>query len=437
MNTSFKVNVEEVREDLKRNAGEQKELLDLCLREDRKMRKDELKRYNDLQIEEKGIETVLKSARDGGYKPSRVDGNRPNNGGKRWNVGNRDLEGYSLCRAFSKLATFQPLDGLEGEMHQELLRYGMKQPSGNGLLVPMNALVGTRMNDLTATGGGTSGGNLVPTETLGLIDILRNRLAVGQLGATILSNLSGDIEIPRQTGKAALTWKGETAALDESSQTFDQVTMTPRRGGTFTEFSRQLLAQSSEDVENFVRSDIRKAIAEGVDLAALNGSGVSNQPTGILQDADVLEHALGANGAALTYADIVELETLVANNNADTGSLAYLTNTKVRGKLKTTEIVATTGRFIWEGNQLNGYNAIASNQIPSNLTKGTGTDLSAMIFGNWADLLIGSWGPGVELLANPFSRDTEGIVRVTGWVFLDIARRQPKSFARIVDAITA
>ncbi|MFM6052928.1 MAG: phage major capsid protein, partial [Sphaerospermopsis kisseleviana] len=133
------------------------------------------------------------------------------------------------------------------------------------------------------------------------------------------------------------------------------------------------------------------------------------QPTGILNQANVPTVALGTNGAAPTWASIVQMETELAQDNADVGSLGYLTNAKVRGKLKTTvkNPVGTDSDWIWENGtdpvigMLNGYMAGVSNQVPSNLTKGTGTNLSAIIFGNFADILIGEWGV-LEILPNPY-----------------------------------
>ena len=84
-----------------------------------------------------------------------------------------------------------------------------------------------------------------------------------------------------------------------------------------------------------------------------------------------------------------------------------------------------------------GYAAMASNQIPSNLTKGTGSSLSAIIFGNFSDLIVGSWGPGIELLVNPYSKDKEGVIRIVGFSFVDVGIRHPESFCRVVDAVTS
>ena len=123
--------------------------------------------------------------------------------------------------------------------------------------------------------------------------------------------------------------------------------------------------------------------------------------------------------------------------NADVGTMGYLTNAKVRGKLKQTSKVSGQNGFIWEaGNTpVNGYMAGVSNQVPSNLTKGTGTDLSAVIFGAWADLLIGQWG-GIDLIVDDVTEAAKGNVRLVAHSEWDIAVRHAESFAAIQDAQT-
>ena len=121
------------------------------------------------------------------------------------------------------------------------------------------------------------------------------------------------------------------------------------------------------------------------------------------------------------------------------GSLGYLTNTKVRGKLKLTQkFSGTNGDPIWEkGNEMNGYRAAVSNQVPSTLTKGTAAGIcSAIIYGNWADMLIGMWG-GLDILVNPYILSGTGSVRIEAFQSADIAVRHPESFAAMVDALTA
>lgn len=128
--------------------------------------------------------------------------------------------------------------------------------------------------------------------------------------------------------------------------------------------------------------------------------------------------------------------------NAADGSIAFITNAKVRGKLRTIEKSANTAEFVWEDrdagkSQMIGHRAFVSNQVPSDLTKGSGTNLSAIIFGNWADLIIGEWSV-LELVANPFDDVgfAKGNVFVRAMQDIDIAVRRPQSFSAMLDVVT-
>jgi HK97 family phage major capsid protein len=187
-----------------------------------------------------------------------------------------------------------------------------------------------------------------------------------------------------------------------------------------------------------VQSDIATVLGLAIQQAAINGSGASNQPSGLLTL--VTPGVIGGtNGLAPTWAHQVALETAVAVANADVSNMAYLTNAKVRGKLKSTEkATGTTGNFIWsEGTTpINGYQAAITNAVPSNLTNGTSSGVcSAIIFGNFSDLLIGMWG-GLDLMVDPYTGSTAGTVRVVALQDVDVAVRNVESFATMVDALT-
>jgi HK97 family phage major capsid protein/HK97 family phage prohead protease len=304
-----------------------------------------------------------------------------------------------------------------------------------GLMVPAEVL----RRDLTV-GTATAGGNTVATDLLAanFIDLLRNKAVVMGLGTQMLTGLQGNIAIPRQTGGATGYWVAESGSPTESQQAFDQVTMSPKTLGAFTDISRKLLLQSSIDIETFVRNDLATVLALEIDRAAIHGSGASNQPTGILATSGIGSVAGGTNGAAPTWANIIGLETEVAQDNADLGSLNYLTNTKVRGKLKGTFTNSTYGEapvFGLDG-RMNGYNTAVTNMVSSTLTKGTSSGIcSAIIFGNFADLIVGMWG-SLDLMVDPYTSSTSGTVRVVALQDLDIAVRHPESFSAMLDALT-
>lgn len=308
---------------------------------------------------------------------------------------------------------------------------------GRSMLVPVEVL---SRRDLTV-GNPASAGNLVANELLSgsFIDQLVNRLALSQLGITTLSGLVGNIAIPRKTGAAQTYWLSENADVTPGTPSVGQVPLTPKTIGALTDYSRALMLQSSISAEAFVRADLGRQLALGIDLAGIFGSGQANQPLGVANQTGINIVPGGANGAAPTWDHIVDLETEVAVDNADIGSLAYLTNAKVRGKLKKTKVDDGSGQFVWDrlnpNTPLNGYATTVSNQVPGNLTKGTGTNLSAILFGNWADLVMGMWG-GLDLLVDPYTSSSSGKVRVVAFQSVDFAVRHAESFSAMKDVIT-
>lgn len=353
---------------------------------------------------------------------------------------------YSFVRLMNALAnpndrSAQEAAAFELECSAEA-RKRTHKTDHRGETVPVDVLrshIGNSQRDLVV-GTDTAGGHTVSTDLLAdsFITLLRNAMALESLGIRRLGDLNGNIAIPRQTGGATAYWVAESGSPTESQPAFDQVTMTPKTVGAFTDISRKLLLQSSMDVEAFVRQDLATVLGLELDRAGINGSGSSNQPRGVLNTSGIGSVAGGTNGLAPTYEHMVNLETAVAVDNAAIGNLAYLTNTKVRGQLKKTEkFDGTNGNTVWEdGNMLNGYNAGVSNQVPSNLTKGTADAIcSAIIFGNWSDLIMGMWG-GLDLMTDPYTGSTSGTVRIVALQDVDIAVRHAESFAAMLDALT-
>jgi HK97 family phage major capsid protein len=359
----------------------------------------------------------------------------------------RDIERYSITRAVNALLDGQALSGIEAEMHQEGLKElreaGLPRNGGN-LVMPQLIMTraGIQTRDLTATGGssGSEGGATIQTNVGPIVERLRANLTLARLGATVMGGLSGNVAIPTFTANDAAVVKTEIAAAAESSPTFAQATMSPKRVPVFLEVSRQLLLQGQAG-EEMIRGDLAYQIAKYIETMGINGSGSSNEPYGILNASGVGSVAGGTNGLAPSWDHIVDLESAVANADAATGRLAYLTNTKVRGKLKRTPIASNTAAaMIWDkqspNSPLNEYLCEVSSLVPSTLTKGSSSGAcSAIIFGNFADALIGQWG-GVEFLVNPYSRDTEGLVRINAWTFYDFLVRRAASFAVMKDALT-
>jgi HK97 family phage major capsid protein len=352
-----------------------------------------------------------------------------------------EVRQYSMVRALHAMANPDDRRAREAAAFEFEVSGAAADKQGRsvkGILVPFDVLNAQRADDLVK-GTASKGGNLVATDLLtgSFIDLLRNKMVVNRLGAQFLSGLVGNIAIPRQTGPATFYMVAESGAPTQSGQAFDQVPMSPKTGAAKTQISRKLLLQSSLDIESFVRNDLATIVGLGMQAQAIKGGG-SNEAVGILATAGIGSVVGGTNGLAPTWKNIVDLETAVAVANADIGTLGYLTNAVVRGALKNTvKLSNTIAAPVWvDGSTpLNGYQAAVTNAVPSNGTKGTGTALSSIIFGNFADLMFGIWG-GLELQVDPFSAGDSGSIVVRAFQDFDIAVRHAESFSAMTDAIT-
>jgi len=252
------------------------------------------------------------------------------------------------------------------------------------------------------------------------IDVLRNSSSVMQAGATMLNGLSGDVKIPKKNTAAASGWIAtEGGAASESEMTVGSVSMTPKTLGAFTDITRQLMIQSSLDVEALVRDDLAQAIALAIDLGALSGSGSSGQPTGIKNTSGINVVDFGtAPDLVPTYAQVIEMETKVREDNALGNGGAYIANATMYGALKSVEKASNTAQFVVEpGGTMNGYRTIVSNQVAS----------GDLYFGDFRSLLIGFFG-GLDIVVDPYTSSTSGTVRIAALQSCDVAVRHAASF---------
>jgi len=330
-----------------------------------------------------------------------------------------EVKRFSLVRAIHALANptdrrAQEAAAFEFECSRAAAEsYGR---TAQGIMLPAEVMRNWKKRDLNSA----DEASLFSDDYRGsdFIDVLRNSSSVMQAGARVLGGLSGDVKIPKKATAATAAWIAtEGGAATESEMTVGQVSLSPKTLGAFTDVTRQLLIQSSMDVENLIRDDLAQALALAIDLAGLEGSGTAGQPTGILNTTGVNTVANFA-GVNPTFAEAVSLETAIANDNALMGNLAYILPSAMNGALKTTEKATGTAQFVAGGGDINGYRSIVSNQ-------GTAGN---MYFGNFNDLLIGLFG-GLDLTVDPYTHSTSGTIRIVALQSVDVAVRHAQSFA--------
>lgn len=380
-------------------------------------------------------------------------------------LSSNEQRSYSMARAFKVAASrfFPEISVKDCGFELECSRAIADSigAEAKGLFVPINDLVingrDAARGQLLMPGSRASftagtpnlGGNTIETmlDVNRMVDFLFNAPRVKEAGITMLMGLQGNLDIPTEDGSGlGITWVAEDGSIVETNSTFGIISMRPKTAGAYMRVTQRMMLQSELSIEAYMRSRLQIAMALGIDTAVISGTGLANQPLGILNTPGIGSVALGVNGGAPTYDSLVDIETLFGNNNIDQlgNGPTWMTNPKGRGKLRKTLQNAISGAdYLWKqggvagDGEILGYRALTTNQIPSTLTKGTGTNLSALIAGYWNQVYLGQWGV-LDMMANPYG-DTDfvkGAIKIRIMLTMDVLVARAKAFAAITDMIT-
>jgi HK97 family phage major capsid protein/HK97 family phage prohead protease len=350
----------------------------------------------------------------------------------------KESERYSLVRALNAAMTGNwAAAGFEREASEACGKLFGR--SAEGFYIPYDAF-DTMKRDFTA---GTAGeaGNLVATELRGdlFTDALRNSLVFGRMGCTMLTGLTSNIDMPRKSVAGAVGYLAEITTATETQPTTVKVTLSPRRISAFVQVSKQAIIQGSMSIEDMIRQDLLDGVAVQFENSAINGTGAGVNPRGIRSVAGIGSVVGGTNGLAFNWSHVTGLEAACANANAEPDLYAgYLVNTRVRNTAKNTQ-KATNLPFLWDNGAqpLNGYRAFVTNNVPSNLTKGSSVGIcSSAIFGSdWRMWVMAVFG-GFDVTVDPYSQKNSGMVEIAVNAYVDHNSRQPAAFAVMDDALT-
>jgi HK97 family phage major capsid protein len=311
-----------------------------------------------------------------------------------------------------------PLEGAEREYSAEMSRRSGQQPAG--VYVPFSTLE-TRAPMLTTTSP-----EIVPTVHRAdlYIDAFRRALISQRLGVRILTGLSGNLSIPKRGAGTSSGWVAENIALPETGMDFDSMTMTPRHVGAWTELSRQLILQSSPDVETLIRDDLARAVAEKVDEALINGGAVATEPTGILRASGTLQGSM----TGPTWAQILAVIGLLEDNNVP-GAWQWLFSPKAARVLRGTTKNPANLEYLFQEGRVGELPAMSTSFVPD-----ASATLGCAIAGDFAQVMIGIWG-ALDLSTNPWAEGPykKGNVLVRALSSLDIGVRDPRAFVVIDD----
>jgi HK97 family phage major capsid protein/HK97 family phage prohead protease len=340
----------------------------------------------------------------------------------------RNLAKFNLIKAINE-ARSGKLTGIEAEINQEGMnekrRLGVDVRDQHAINLP--EMLFSRTQSVTGGTGGNLGGDLVFTEPGRYVDFLYpNTPLLSQV--SVAENLVGNVEFPKQTSTYAINWQTETGTDTAQDITFDKVAMSPKRAVITASMSNQLLRQEySRGIEQRIINQMNQAFNSSLENAILNGTGSSNQPSGIYTTLDGQKLNLGA----IDYADLIAMELKLAEANALNGNLAYVMHPAVLAKLKQTKLDAGSGRFLVEGTldpvmTANGYRALSTTLSPKYTTPDP--DEYGIAFGNWSDIQVGFWG-GATLMVDPYTNMKSSITEVYLERFMDVAVLRDASFA--------
>jgi len=397
----------------------------------------------------KGLNTEIEKFNEDITEEARMIANLSQKGPDLSEQEKRDKAQFDFAKLLNHLhrsakgTSVTPLDGIEAEMVQEGEKEAREIGIQTGGIHLPRLMVRGEQRDVTATGttstAGDQGGMTVQTDKRGLLDDFFNASVISGLGATRLEGLTGNLDLPRLVAGTDPAKKAENATSDEVSPTTAMLQLSPNRLPAHIDISEQLLKQSSVAIESLLRSHLTSQMSAVREKAFWHGGG-TNEPTGIAGTSGIGSVAGGTDGAAPTYAHMLELEEAVDAQNANMGSLAYASNGQIRKKLKQTlENTSGTDRgWILRDGSINGYDAEFTNAISRTLTKGSsGAVASAIFYGNFADFVEAYWG-GISLeLVRDKTNAISGLYTLVANCYYDGGVVRPKSFAAMLDALGA
>ncbi len=322
-----------------------------------------------------------------------------------------EVREFSVAKAIRE-SVAGSLTGREAEVSAEL----GKGREVRGVMIPTAAIFGEQR--AMTVGTAANGGNTVATNLGGLIDRLRPVLAVQGLGATVISGLTGNLDLPRLTSGPTAYWVAEDGSTTASDSHFDKVSLTPKTVSGEMYMSRRLTLQSGVAIENLLRQDLAFVLAQALDKAAVQGGG-TNEPDGILE-------LITANATSATALSDIAADLISALEIDDvTGTGGFLTSPTLIATARKIKQETGSNRNIPIAETFHNERVVASNNVPND---GGSPAKEHLIYGAWSNLVLGMWS-GVDILANPYSDASKGGLRLHAFMDTDIAIRHPEAFA--------
>ena len=364
---------------------EMRAIIDAGEAEQRKLTENETEQFERLESEIRGLKLELRKEENNELKANKKMENKR----------------FSVLEAIN--------DVINGRKHNEDVQAYLDETramaANAGLGMNGQIQIDTRavgvVNAQTTTGEGKE---TVATETWDLLTALRDKSAIVKAGAQVYSNLVGDVEIPIM-GRETVSFAGELDLVSGAPATFESVSLKPQRVTCTVPVSKTWLRQNSPAVEAQLKNSIIDAINEKVEREILGDSAAHFD--GLMVSADTVA------ASAITYEDIVNMETEIEGNNMTT---VFIADAKAKGALKLIPRQEGSTIAVWNEGQIDDMPTYVTNAIKS--TDGVKGNIVAV---DASQIVIGYFGDVLDIVIDPYSRARENIVNIVVTTYVDAA----------------
>lgn len=322
---------------------------------------------------------------------------------------------FSLARVCRRMLGANEDIGFEQEVTQECRKMGGSLDKGQ-FIVPW-AVLGTRATALLeSTSTASVATNLLAGE---FIDVLRPYSILPALGVRVISGLIGNVSIPKMTASGSGYWVAEAVDITRLAPTLGSVTLSIHTVGAASDVSYLMRMQSTPSAEMMVRDDIMKSIATKVE-AGVFATGGAGAPTPITSASGINNPTV--TGGTPTYAEILAFPGDILADGAAANGQKWGISAATWAKLAATYNDGTTKSYPV-------LDTVTKTLIgfPYEISENVGTN--AAFFGDWSQVIIGTWGSGIELIVDSSTLSLAGGVRIVGLMGTDVAVRHGEALA--------
>jgi HK97 family phage major capsid protein len=320
------------------------------------------------------------------------------------NIAERKLETSTVSVRAPARSRKLALDAVDGAVH-------------NRAITSFNVA----FRDATPTIDGSTGlgGEMIPIETMGIVEALQAKSVLLGKGAQVITGAHATIKYPRQTSNFVAGSATKGNALPQSAIATDDVTLNPNRLGFWYDLDKSLLAQVP-NVDTWLERKSLEALALKLDNVGINGDATTGI-VGLAETQGIGQVTFG--NAGLIWSKVTEFFGKVSLANYDYKTCAWALNPLGMAKAMSTQIAATLPMILGPDGKIGGFGAMISNQVGDRV-----------VFGDVSQLVFAIFGDGYSITLDPFTQAPLGKIRVTVDVQADFGVLQPKAFAVSTDS---